>query len=413
MIESNTKIILGKLLKRYQNKTNHTIKDIEHLNISSTKTLYKAYNGEIISSDQFYIDYCNFYEHEYKEDIVFNSWLENYIPRMIHAFDYYEENNFNDLYHEFNTQFNEYKDYVIYHEYYQVIQSLFKYYIKNEYLRLEEVEDYLNLIEIDLLPKELSLYLLDYMFRSNWNHIGNKELPEIIVKKMESIDECHYITKYQKAYLYMLDNSFISALNYLNQCTIDSKDKNNTYREVQSLLAIYAIYRNIDVPMATKTANKLIELKKEIKLSSSLKHNINYSVGMQDYLEEKYERAYELFNENLIKYDSYSTLLFQCSVCSRLGLEYPKELFIKEIEERYDFIYLDYFRMKYNQAEKIKLAKYVLKIIIPKKLKNEVNRNPYWNLFEYEMQDMADRDIKLKKYYVNFMKEVKKYCKNI
>ena len=56
----------------------------------------------------------------------------------------------------------------------------YEYFIEDGILRLEEVEDYLNLIDIDLLPKELSLYLLDYMFRSNWNYIGNKELIDIV-----------------------------------------------------------------------------------------------------------------------------------------------------------------------------------------------------------------------------------------
>ena len=133
---------------------------------------------------------------------------------------------------------------------------------------------------------------------------------------------------------------------------------------------------------------------------------------MQDYLEKRYERAYELFNENLICYNSLFTLLFQCSICSRLNIDFPEKLFSKEIENRYDFICLDYFRKKYNKIENESLAKYVLNTIIPKSLKDEEYRNPYWNLFEYEMHEMANKDTKLRKYYVRFMKELKKHCKD-
>lgn len=412
MISDRKKIILGKLFKKYKEDQNISITDIEHTNISSINTYYNACKGKIIKNEQFYFSYCEFFNHVYKEDLEFDLWLDNYLLRMIHTFDYYEEKSFDNLFNEFVTEFNDYKDYAIYHEYYLVIQSLFNYYINNQYLRLEEVEDYLNLIDIDLLPKELCLYLLDYMFRSNWNYIGNQELPEIIVKQMESIDETHYITKYQRGFLSKFNSDYILALKMFKQCEDYSKDKNNRYRQIQVLLAIYAIYRNIDLTLAENTANILIELKEISNLSNVLRININYSVGMQEYLEGRYERAYDLFQENISKYNSIMPLLFQCSICSRLGLEYPKELFSKEIEERYDFIYLDYFRKKCNQEENDKLAKYVLKTVIPKKLKDEVYRNPYWSLFEYEMYDMANNDIKLKKYYVNFMKEVKKYCKD-
>ena len=91
---------------------------------------------------------------------------------------------------------------------------------------------------------------------------------------------------------YKFNRNFIQSLNELNQCINDSKDKNNKYREVQSRLAIYAIYRNIDNLMAKETANMLIEYKKISTIPGSLKHSINYNVGMQDFLEGKYERAY-------------------------------------------------------------------------------------------------------------------------
>ena len=411
MISDKNKIILGKLFKKYKDEQNISIVDIEHASISSTKTLYQSFNGEIIFNDQFYIDYSKFFNHEYKYVEEINIWLSNFIVRMIQAFDYYEENEFDNLYNEFITKMNDYKDFAIYHEYYQVIQSLFNYYINNKYLRLEEVEDYLNLIDIDLLPKELSLYLLDYMFRSNWNYINKIELYDLILKKMNIVDENHYLTKYVNAFICKYKSNFIASIKYLRACHVESIDKHNSYRAAQCLLALYGTYRNIDQQMAKEVSIDLLELK-EKNISNVLKININFSVGMQEYLEGRYERSYNLFQENISKYNSLMPLLFQCSICSRLGLEYPKELFSKEIEERYDFVYLDYFRKKCNQEENDKLAKYVLKTVIPKKLKDEVYRNPYWSLFEYEMYDMANNDIKLKKYYVNFMKEVKKCCKD-
>lgn len=411
MLKDNTRRILGKLFKKYREDQNISIIEIEHANISSTKTLYNAFNGETIVNDNFYIDYCEFYNHPYKFVDDIETWLSNFIIRVIHAFDYFEEAKFDILYEEFLNKFNGYEENAIYREYYQVIKSLFNYYRKNEYLRLEEVEDYFDLIDIELFSKELNLYLLDYMFRSNWNYIRNNELVTTIVKKMESIDGSHYLTRYQAGYYNMIKFNFIYALNDFNQCVEISKDRNNRYRELQSLLAIYAVYRNIDSSMQEEIANKLIELKDE-NVSNTIIQNINYTIGMNDYLEEKYERAYKLFNENITQYKSYMPLLFQCSICSRLNIEYPSILFSKEIENGYDFIYLDYFRQKYLQVDSVKLAKYVLNVIIPTRLKENIYKNPYWSLFEYEMLEMANKDIKIRKYYVNYMKEVKKYCKD-
>lgn len=411
MIDIRKKRILGRLFKKYREKYNKSIIEIEHANISAIKTLYCSFNGEIIKNDDFYINYCNFFNHEYKEDSSLDSWLNNYIVRIIHAFDYYEEDSFNILYEEFANKISDLKEYAIYHEYYLIIQLLFNYYGKNQYLRLEEVEDYLELIDIELFPKELRLYFLDYMFRSNNNYIGNKELPGIIVEKMIKIDKCHYLTKYVQAFICKYNSNFLDSLKYLEDCKLEAKDKNNVYRETQCLLALYGTYRNIDQSLANKVSEDLLKIK-EKSIPNNLKLSINYSVGMQDYLEGRYLRAYELFNEILINQNSNMSLLFQCSICSRLDKKFPKELFSNEIENRYDFIYLNYFRMKQNQVDNVKLAKYILNEIIPKKLKDEIYRNPYWSLFEYEMHDMADNDIKLRKYYVNFMKEEKKYCKD-
>lgn len=406
------KVILGKLFQRYTKQSKITTAEIEHADISSISTLYLSFKGNIIKNDQFYIDYCNFFKHEYKEDVKFDSWLENYIQKMIHVFDFYEEEHFNNLYNEFILKFNDFKECSIYHEYYQVIQSLFNYYKENIYLRLEEVEDYFDLIEIDLLPKELSLHLLDYMFRSNWNSIHKKDYFERIVNKMNVIDENHSVTMYQTGFLYKSNSNFIKALDLFKKCYEKAKLQQNQYRETLFLLAIYSIYRNIDQSLEEETANILMEYKKDKKLSNTLVHNINYNVGMQDFLEGRYERAYNLFNENLTKYHSYFTLLFQCSICSRFNYEYPKELLSKEIEDRYDFVCLEYFRMKQKLVDNEKLAKYILKTIIPEKLKDEAYRNPYWSLFEHEMKDLAQKDKKIKKYYFEFMNFLGKYCKN-
>ena len=63
-----------------------------------------SFKGEIIKNDQFYINYCEFFNHAYKEEPEFDLWFDNYLLKMIHAFHYYEEKAFDNLYNEFITK---------------------------------------------------------------------------------------------------------------------------------------------------------------------------------------------------------------------------------------------------------------------------------------------------------------------
>ena len=61
LMNNRNKIILGKLFKIYKENQNISIVEIEQANISSINTYYNACKGEIIKNEQFYFDYCDFF----------------------------------------------------------------------------------------------------------------------------------------------------------------------------------------------------------------------------------------------------------------------------------------------------------------------------------------------------------------
>lgn len=405
------KKILGLLLKKYKDEQNITTIDIEHANISSTNTFYNACRGNIIKNDQFYIDYCIFFNHPLVIDERLEVWINNFETMLIQAIDLLDNDKIKNLHDEFISEMNYYKEMAIYHEYYFIINLLCNYYISNRYLTLEEIYEIFNLIDINLISKELSIMLLDICFRTNNNYIGNKELPNEILEKMEKIDKDNYYTLFVHAAIEKYECNFIQALAYFNKSYEIAKNKKNNNREIQSLMALYGIYRNIDKKKEESTAIELLKLK-ENSIPNKIKQSINYNVGMQDYLVGRYERAYELFMENIEKYYSYNCLLFLCSVCSHLNKKYPEILSMKELEDRYDFVYLNYFKKKYLNDSNIYLAEYILEAIFIEKLQYEKYREPYWNLFEYELNEMTKKDKKIRKYYLEYLELLKKTCEN-
>lgn len=411
MISDKNKKILGKLFKKYKEDQNISTIDIEHASISSINTYYNACKGEIIKNDEFYINYCKFFNHPLEINNIIDNWINEFDGKLYHVIDFLDNKAIKDLYDEFNIKLNDYKDYAIYHEYHYMIDLLCNYYISNRYLNLEEIYDVLDLVDIKLFSDELSILLLDISFRTNNNFIGNKELPNKILQRMEHIDKDSYYTLFVNGAVEKYGCNFMQALTYFNKSYDISRNKKNTNREIQSLMAVYGIYRNTDKKAEEYTANELLRLKNE-QIPDKIKQSINYNVGMQDYLVARYERAYKLFVENIETYHSYNCLLFLCSVCSRLSKEYPELLISKKIEDRYDFVYLNYFRKKLINYDYIDLAEYILQEIFVDKLQYEKYREPYWNLFEYELNEMTKKDIKVRKLYLEYLNLMKTTCEN-
>lgn len=413
MFTDSEKRLLGLLFKRYRNEFHVPISEIERADISSVNTLYVAMKGEIIKNNKFYLEYCKFYNREFIRKENFDEWIKGYIPKIIHAFDYLQEDSFERLYQEYIRELEPYKNSAIYHEYYIVLEVLFSYYLRTEYVRLEEVYKILDLIRIKIFDKELSLYILDFLFRCNYNYIFNQELPELIIHEMEKIDTCHYIYKYQKAFMHRISGNYMSALNLFNDCHTQAKKENNYNREVQALIAIYGIYQCIDESMEEKTSKELMVLKNNPILPKRLKHNINYNIGMKDYADGNYERAYQLFNQNIHEYQYLHSLLYLCSICSRTNKEYPEVLNTEIVKERYDFECLNYFIMKQEGHEYLKLAQYIIDVICPSFLACKSIQQLDWELFEYELFEMAQKDIKIRKYYIEYMDIMKKRIRKV
>ena len=218
--------------------------------------------------------------------------------------------------------------------------------------------------------------------------------------------------KYQLAFYNKYECHFLKALDLFNESLNIFEEQQNYYWQIKCRLSIYGVYRNIDDSLAQEEAEKLLEMEKNIDMPKALKKNINYSIGMDNYLNKRYKNAYELFMENIKKYQSLNELLFVCSICSHNQMEYPKELCEENINTRYDADYLRYFLMVKEGANDDELVEYIMKRIIPDQLKYQKYYHPFWSLMEYEMEKIALRNTKHKKNYLNFRQKMNKFIKN-
>ena len=405
------KIRLGKHLNYYRIIKGKSVKEIEAENLSAFSTLYYASKGKIIKNDEFYLGYLNYFNIEYIRKENFEEWLSDYLTHLVHVFEYYEQNHFDELYQEMIQELAPYKNSVIYHEYMRVFEYLFSYYRKNTYLRLEEVNDCLVMIKTDIIEDELKILLLDLMFRSNNDFIGSYELVDKI-KVWTLKFEYHPLMKYQLAYCEEYECHFLKALNLLKDSLNIFEEQQNKYWQIKCRLSIYGVYRNTDDSLAQEEAEKLLEMKRTQNIPNVLKKNMNYSIGMDNYLNKRYKNAYELFMENNKKYQSLNELLFVCGICSHKQMEYPKELCEENIKTRYDVDYLRYYLLMKEGASDDELVEYIMKRIIPDQLKDQRYYHPFWSLMEYEMEKISLRNTKHKKSYLKFHQKMKKNLKN-
>lgn len=412
---------LGKLFYYYRKKNHISFKELEFENLSSLSTLHYAEKGKIIKTDLFYDRYLSFYKLSFIHFEYFEEWLHDYLPRLFHVFEYYENHLFEVYYDEMRNHLEKYSNYVIYHEYYQIFEYLFKNYIKQVYMTEEEIKDALLLCDSKVFEEELQIYLLDNMARSNCNSIGNYLNLEVFYNRMVKLSSEHLLTKKEKAFILCCKCDFLSALNLYDECYEYALLHQNDYRICTSLLSKFGIYRNIDQSLTEKTIVELLKMKRLGKVYPTLLAFLNYNVGMEFFLSERYEKAYELFMENLRCGNQPDGLLFILSICSRLNMEVPSFLSRDEILQRDDAIFLKYFRIKagidkreldQKKREDV-LVEVILKEIYPIRLKQEKYFNPYWNVFEYEMRILALKNRRHRKYYIEFQNKMRKLIQNI
>ncbi len=402
---------LGKLFDYYRISKGISIKQIEGEGLSAYSTFHYATKGKVIKNDEFYLNYLDYFGLSFKCKDNFEEWLSDYLIRLVHVFEYYEEDRFDELYHEMIQELTPYKNSVIYHEYMRVFEYLFGYYRENKYMRLEEVNDCLVMIKTDIIEDELKLLLLDLMFRSNNDFIGSYKLADKIILYIQKFEN-HPMMKYQLAFYNKYECHFLKALELFKESLNIFEEQQNKYWQIKCRLSIYGIYRNTDDSLAQKEAKKLLEMKRTQDIPNVLKKNMNYSLGMDNYLNKRYDTAYQLFMENIKNHQSLNELLFVCSICSHKQMDYPKELCEENIKTRYDVDYLRYFLMVKEGASDDELVEYIMKRIIPDQLKYQKYYHPFWSLMEYEMEKIALRNTKYKKSYLKFHQKMNEFIRN-
>ncbi len=402
---------LGKLFDYYRISRGINIKQIEGEGLSAYSTFHYATKGKVIKNDEFYLNYLDYFGLSFKCKDNFEEWLSDYLIRLVHVFEYYEEDRFDELYHEMIQELTPYKDSAIYHEYICVFEYLFGYYRENKYMRLEEVNDCLVMIKTDIIEDELKILLLDLMFRSNNDFIGSYKLADKIILYIQKFEN-HPMMKYQLAFYNKYECHFLKALELFKESLNIFEEQQNKYWQIKCRLSIYGIYRNTDDSLAQKEAKKLLEMKRTQDIPNVLKKNMNYSLGMDNYLNKRYDTAYQLFMENIKNHQSLNELLFVCSICSHKQMDYPKELCEENIKTRYDVDYLRYFLMVKEGASDDELVEYIMKRIIPDQLKYQKYYHPFWSLMEYEMEKIALRNTKHKKSYLNFHQKMNEFIRN-
>lgn len=402
---------LGKLFDYYRIRRGISIKQIEAKGLSAYSTFHYATKGKVIKNDEFYFNYLDCFGLSFTSKDNFEEWLSDYLIRFVHVLEYYEEERFDELYHEMIQELTPYKDSAIYYEYICVFEYLFGYYRENKYMRLEEVNDCLVMIKTDIIEDELKILLLDLMFRSNNDFIGSYELADKIILYIQKFEN-HPMMKYQLAFYNKYECHFLKALDLFEESLNIFEEQQNKYWQIKCRLSIYGIYRNTDDSLAQEEAEKLLEMKRTQDIPNVLKKNMNYSLGMDNYLNKRYDTAYQLFMENIKNHQSLNELLFVCSICSHKQMEYPKELCEENIKTRYDSDYLRYFLMVKEGASDDELVEYIMKRIIPDQLKYQKYYHPFWSLMEYEMEKIALRNTKYKKSYLKFHQKMNEFIRN-
>lgn len=142
--------------------------------------------GLIKTDDEFYDQYIHFYHQSFKSKPNFENWNEDYLTRLYHAFEYYDANDFDHLWNELNNEFHEYQYCIYYQENIEMISYIFRYYKDNDFMNEDEINDSLDLVDLNIFDKRIVILLLEIMYVSSINKIGDIKLIDNVFKRINN-----------------------------------------------------------------------------------------------------------------------------------------------------------------------------------------------------------------------------------
>lgn len=404
----NEKKILGLLFKYYRTINEVKWSEIKKSNICSHTTYSKMENGIILRNDDFYTKFINFYQLNYQYISELKKWYQNYLPKVNHAFIWNEMDKFNELKIELDEHLYQYQDLIIYRQIYDSLNQLFGYYQDGIYMTKEEVEKGLLLVNMPIFDDDCRALLIELMFISCNNSIDDSTIFNRISEYFKEND--HVLLLHVKGIYNKCNANFYSCLE-LNEKGYNSwKEINNVYQMVKCLNGMYIAYKNMDFSKAEEIAKLLLIYQENDLIPNRLKNSILYNLGMNEYLNKNYEKAYDLFLNCYLKFNNHSVLVLLGSICTHLNQELPD--FFENINY-YEYYYpemLKYYYLKINKDNIAILSNYIINEIVNKRLLKIKYVYPFWSMFENEMLWLVSKNRKNMKQYLKFRKLMKETC---
>lgn len=408
---SKEKQIIGKFFYYYRKKRNVRWKEIKESKITSQTTYSRMEKGDVILDDSIYDGFLNFYHLKFTRKEGFDEWWNTYLPRINHALEYNNVDEIITLKQEAEKEFDGFQDVLIYEQYVQSLEHIFRYYVDGKYLTKEEILDDIQLLKMEFLPEVISVYLIEVMFISNNNSIGSSDIREIIFPELYNKYD-NKVLDYVRGAYEKCNANFSTAIMYFDSAYEYFSEKGNKYRETRNYMGKYMIYKNTDPQKAFEMIPKLLELKREVNLDNKIKSSINYSIGMHYYLNKEYEKAYPFFVENYEMYHKTNVMIFMCSICSHLKIELPDWINSIDTKEQRGAVYLEFFKMKKRNESNEQLVNYIMKTIVPKELIHIPWTLPYWKMFEFELHEITMSQSKYYNTYIEYIEKMEKTCKD-
>ena len=401
---------LGKTFQYYRNKMNVKWQEISKKSKMSKTYYSKLSNGIIFDNNSIYDEFLDFFNLTFTKKDDFEIWLNQYLLNLIPALEQFDQSLIKKMNIEYQEELKEYKDSPIYNQYYQIFEHIFRYYHDNKYLNVQEIKEDILLIENGFAEEELVVFLLEVMYISNNNSIGNIKLRDQIINVIDKIDDKVLI--YIKAIDEKCKGRLNSALDYFEKSCVCWKNV-SLYREVKSINGKFMIYSNID---DLKAINTICQLKNEVNsdnLPNSFKNSVNYNIGIYYFMKKKYEESYNCFYENIIKYDGIKEMIFIGSICTHLQKELPECFTSIDYSNSNYKQYIDYYKMKKEGKTDTDLVDYIINVLMYEKLVHNEYAEPMWRIYEYELFEFMKKSKKHTKYYIKYKEMLDKICKYV
>lgn len=335
--------------------------------ICSPNTLKSIEAGGLSRSEDIYIELLDKLGLKYGEFPAIDEAIDELMVELYEAIEFYDENSIQDLSQKALRILRQVTDYVYYHDLYEIINSLCKYYLEDELISFEKAGRYRQMLGFDGNYDDILKILI--FARMKTESILNLKNYELLVNSLDIYNSKLNCLKINLLHYYYVMGMYLEMNKLINELEIYFEKYDNVIRLIDTYNFAIVLLSCVDQRRQDYYIQKAIALIDKVKLPNLKIGEVYDNIASSYHNRKMYDEALFYYEKTIIyhKHDLLRKLIIIADCQNHIG----KEISIPHLSDDETLNYptsmkimYKYFTLDKDVPDFIK-QNYIMKRIVP------------------------------------------------